>query len=116
MKLALRRRGIRAAIGLIGLVALAAMIVTAVALLCIGLAQLVSAWCGGRAWAGNLVVGIALLGLLAGGLIVGMRYIGEHSRKRTVQNYELRRKRQRTDFGHDVARSGAADDDGSARD
>jgi hypothetical protein len=118
LKLTLRQTAIRAAIGLVGLIALTAIVVTASVLLCVGLAQLVSTWCGGRAWAGNLVVGVLLLALLAGGMIFGARYLSGMWRKQTVQNYELRRKRQRADFGHDVARdatTAAANTAGQAR-
>jgi len=102
IKLSLRRIGIFAAIGIIALLAGGALVVTAVVMVCGGLAQLVADALGGRAWAGNLIVGLAVLLLVGGGAWFGMSYLTGTSRKLTVKKYELRRTRQRADFGHDV--------------
>ena len=103
IKLSLRTTGIRAALGLIGLLALGALVVTSVVLACTGVAQLLALAFGGRAWAGNLVAGLLLLFLLGGGVVMGMKYLAGSLRRRTVRKYELRRTRQRADLGHDVA-------------
>jgi hypothetical protein len=107
MRLTLRRAGIFAALGLVGLFALGALVVTAVVLVCGGIAQLLTVAFGGRAWAGNLVTGTVVLALLGLGIWLGLRRVTQGSRERTVKNYELRRKRQRADFGHDVAQRAA---------
>ena len=47
-----------------------------------------------RAWAGNLIVGLAVLLLVGGGTWFGMSYLTGKSRKFTVKKYELRLTRQ----------------------
>jgi hypothetical protein len=102
IKLSLRRAGIFAALGIVALLAGSALVVTAVVMVCAGLAQLIAQALDGRAWAGNLIVGLGVLLLVGGGTWFGMSFLTGKSRKWTVKKYELRRTRQRADFGHDV--------------
>jgi hypothetical protein len=102
LKVSLRRIGIFAALGGIGLVAGAAAIVTATVLVIVGLAQAIGLLLGGNFWAGNLIVGLLLLGLIGAGAYLAVSRLFKASRKATVKKYELRRQRQRADFGHDV--------------
>src|SRR5947208_14581835 len=66
-KLTMRNVAVMAALGIIGLIAAGGLVVTAVVLLCVGIAHGIAALLGGRMWAGELITGVLLLGLLAGG-------------------------------------------------
>jgi hypothetical protein len=107
IKLTVRRVGTLAVVGVIALLAGGAIVATAAVLLCVGLAQAVAtlfAHDNGvpRTWLGNLIVGLVLLlGIGGGAYFLVSRLIGS-SKKATVKKYELRRQRQRADFGHDV--------------
>jgi len=89
-------------LGILALIAGTAIIVTAAALLVIGLAQAVAALLGGYAWAGNLIVGFVVLGaiLLTGWLAV--RHFFNASRSKTLASYERRLQQQRAHHGHDA--------------
>jgi len=108
IKLTLRNVAIFAALGIVGLIAGGALVVTAVVQLCMGLAQAVAALLGGRMWAGNLIVGVLLLGLLAGGVMIGLKLLAKGSKKKTVAKYELRQSHQRNQYGRDAADRAAA--------
>ena len=107
IKLTVRRVGTLAVIGVIGLLAGGAVVATAAVLFCVGLAQAVATMFAHdngvpRTWLGNLIVGLVLLlGIGGGAYVLVSRLIGS-SKKATVKKYELRRQRQRADFGHDV--------------
>jgi hypothetical protein len=105
LKLSLRRAGLLAAVAVVGLIVGSTVLVCGAVLLCVGLAQAISAVLGGRAWAGNLIVGISILLLVGGGGWLGLRWLRGSLRKRTVQKYELRQTRQRDAFGRDVEQS-----------
>lgn len=97
-----RKAGIFAAIGILGLFALASFVATTMVLLCIGVAGALTAAFGGRAWAGNLVTAILFLALLAGGIWFGYRKLTRASRERTLAKYAQRQQQQRAQFGTDV--------------
>ena len=107
IKLSVRRIGTLAVVGVIGLLAGGAVVATAAVLFCVGLAQAVATMFAHengvpRTWLGNLIVGLLmLLGIGGGAYVLMSRLIGS-SKKATVKKYELRRQRQRADFGHDV--------------
>ncbi len=111
IKLSVRRVGILAALGVIGLLAAGAIVVTASVLLCVGLAQgigvLLAGDYGPRVWLGNLIVGLVLLLLIGGGTWFAVSRLFNSSKRATVKKYELRRQRQRADFGHDVLQRAA---------
>lgn len=107
IKLTLRRIGVMAVVGVIGLLAGGAVVATAAVLFCVGLAQAVATLFAHengvpRVWLGNLIVGLLLLLVIVGGAWFAMSRLIGSSRKATVRKYELRRQRQRADFGHDV--------------
>src|SRR5438876_12442548 len=64
-KLKLRQIIIYAALGVVGLIALTALIATVVVMLCSGLAGWIAAGLNDRGWAGNLIVGGGLIIVLA---------------------------------------------------
>jgi hypothetical protein len=101
-KAGFRRIGIMAVLGVIALLAGGAFVVTAAVLLLIGIAQGLGRAMNGHYWAGNLIVGAALLLLIFGGGYWFVSRLFKSSRKATVEKYELRRTRQRAQFGHDV--------------
>jgi hypothetical protein len=99
----LRNAGIYAALGVVGLIALGAIVVTSVVLLLSGLAGAVSAMFDTSAWVGELIIGLVVLGLLAGATLFGLSWITKRSRQRTVDKYERKRNEQRAEFdGRDV--------------
>jgi len=91
------------ALGLIGLLALAALVITAIVLLLDGAAAGLGLLFGGRLWLGQVVVGGGLLILLALGIFIGMRAWQHRSLQQKVQQYDERQLQQRAAFGHSVA-------------
>jgi hypothetical protein len=102
VRFTLRRAGFLAVVGAMALVAGCTIIVTSSVLVCVGLAQGIAAALGGRAWAGNLIVGLSLLALAGAGTWFGWSRLSAAFRRKMVQKYELRQRQQRADFGHDV--------------
>jgi len=102
IKLTLRNVAIFAALGVIGLIAGAALVATAVVLLCVGLAHALGALFGHHGWLGDMVAGLLLLGLVAGGVFFGLKMVGKGSRTATVKKYAARQQQQRAKFGQDV--------------
>ncbi len=108
VKLSIRRAVIFAVMGVLGLIALIAVVVTAVVLALNGLALGLTALFRGHAWAGYLVAGILVLGLLGLGTWIGLRRMFGSSRQATVKRYEQRLQQQRQHFGgHDAAERAA---------
>lgn len=105
IKLTLRNLGLYAALGAVGAIAGAALIITATVLLVQGLAQLINKPLpyALQPWLGNLLVGLLLLGLVGGGVYWTMNKVFGASRKRTVQKYENRRRQQSINYGHNVS-------------
>lgn len=112
LKLTARNIGVYAALGIIGLLAAGALVVTAVVLVCVGLAQALARAFGdaavGAVWAGNLIIGVAILLLLAGGVVIGLRMLSKAGKRSLVRKYEQRLHTQRQQFGHDAADRAAA--------
>jgi membrane protein implicated in regulation of membrane protease activity len=104
LKVTGRNIGIYAALGLMGLAAGLAFIVTTVVLICVGIAAALVSLFNGSIWAGTLVAGILFITLLAGGIFLGMRMITRASRERTVKKYASLQQQQRAKFGTDVER------------
>jgi len=102
MKLTLRNVAIFAALGVVGLIAGGALVATAVVLLCVGLAHALGSLFGHIGWLGDIVAGIVLLALVAGGMFFGLRMISKGSRTATVKKYAARQQQQRAKFGQDV--------------
>jgi hypothetical protein len=102
IRLTIRKAGIYAVLGIIGLMAGAALVMTAVVLLCVGLAGALSAWIGTGIWAGSLIVGGFVMLVLGAGIGWLLWWFPRASRARTVQKYEDKRRQQQADYGHDV--------------
>jgi len=88
--------------GVLGAVALVTVIVVAVSHLLSGLAEALGVAIGAQ-WAGSLIVGGAVLGLLALGGSWVARSMMSRARNRTVAKYEQRKNLQRERFGQTVA-------------
>lgn len=102
VKVTVRNIGIYAGLGIVGLIAASAVITTAVVLLLGGLAFGIGDLLWDKYWLGALIVGLLVLGGLAGGIIFGMKKLTNTFRKQLVQKYENRQRDQRTNFGEDV--------------
>ena len=103
IKVSVRNLGIYAALGIVGLIAASAVITTSVVLLLCGLAWAIGAMFEyDRPWVGAIVVGLLVLGGLAGGIIFGMKKLTNTFRTQLVQKYENRQRDQRINFGEDV--------------
>jgi hypothetical protein len=94
--------GIYAALGILGGLIGAAVLVTAAVLLVNGIAGGLGALFGGRAWLGQLVTGLLLLGGLAVGVVVGLKVLRSSFKKKLRAKYEQRHQDQRARFGADV--------------
>lgn len=100
LRLGIRNIIVLAALGLIGLIAASAVIVTAVVLALLGIAGALTGLM--PAWAANLVIGVLVLLAVALGVLIVMSRLMKSSRRQTVEKYESRKHRQQTEFGHDV--------------
>jgi len=104
-RLSLRKVMILAMLGILGMFAGAAAIITLVVQVLSGLSQLIASLLGDRAWAGNLIVGGGLLLVLAAVCWLSMHHLSGVWRDSTVKRYERRHAQQRARFdGHDVRR------------
>jgi membrane protein implicated in regulation of membrane protease activity len=103
LKLSARNAVIIAILAIVAAIAFSALVVTAVALLCIGMAQSISTLCRTGPWLGNLVTAILLLGGIALVARMGIKRISGQSRERTVKKYAARQQQQRAKFGEDVS-------------
>jgi membrane protein implicated in regulation of membrane protease activity len=102
-KLSARQLAIWAALGVVGVIALAGLIVTAIVLLLVGAAAGFALLFGGWLWLGQVVVGVGSLVLLALSIFIGLRTWQRKARQQKVQQYDERQLQQRTAFGHSVA-------------
>ena len=92
-----RQLALWTALGIMGLLALAGLIITAIVLLLGGAAAGLGLLFGGQLWLGGL------LSLLALSIFIGMRTWQNRSRQQKVQQYDERQLQQRTAFGRNVA-------------
>lgn len=97
-----------AVLGLAGGVAALTALVVAVVLVLGGAADGIASALGGRAWAGELIVGGVVLFVIALSAWIGLRYRLNLSRRRVKEQYERRRQHQRNAFGKDVAQRAAS--------
>ncbi|MGB7160594.1 MAG: hypothetical protein WBD40_21190, partial [Tepidisphaeraceae bacterium] len=103
MKASVRSLGLYAALGVVGLIAGGAIIVTSAVLLLSGLAGAIGAvFDPDLPWGGHLVVGALVLGGMGTGAMLFMKKFTAASRERTVKKYESRKQQQRVQHGHDV--------------
>jgi len=102
-RLSSRQLVLWAALGIIGLIALIGLVVTAIVLLLSGAAAGLGLLFGGQLWLGQVVIGGGLLLLLALGVLIGMRTWQHRSRQQKVQQYDERQLQQHAAFGRSVA-------------
>jgi hypothetical protein len=102
LRLKVRQVAVGVALGAMGALAGASVIIASVVLLLVGIAGGLGELFGGRPWLGSLVTGLSVLVVvtIAGTLMV--RGITMNSLQRTVQRYVERRHQQRRRFGEDV--------------
>lgn len=99
LKTSVRNAGVYAALGLIGLAAGAAVVATAAVLLLLGIAGAFGALLGGRTWLGALITAVLVFGLMALGVVIGLKVLTKSFKSSTVKKYEERQRRQRQQFG-----------------
>jgi hypothetical protein len=88
---------------MVGLIALAGLVVTATVLLLVGAATGLALLCNGWLWLGQVVVGCGSLVLLALTLHMGLRTWQHRWCQQKVQQYDERQRQQRAAFGQSVA-------------
>jgi ABC-type multidrug transport system fused ATPase/permease subunit len=103
LRLRLRRALVWTLVAATALLAASTALVVAVVLLLSGVANGLSALCGGHLWAGQLLAGfIVLFGAGLAIAILAARQI-QASLRQTRDKYEQRQSKQRAEFGEDVA-------------
>lgn len=98
-----------AVLGGVGLIALTALVVTAIVLFLDGAAGGLGLLFGGQLWLGQLVVGGGLLVLLTLSMLIALRTWQGRARRQKVQQYDERQLQQRAVFGRNVADRAAED-------
>jgi len=102
------KRGIFFAIaGLLAVFALAALLVTAVVLICQGVAEGLSVLLGHR-WAGDLLTGLILIGGIAAIAMIAYKIVGSRSHRLTMERYAELRQKQREQYGQDISSHSAS--------
>jgi len=101
LKSSVRRMVLWVAVLLMALLAVAGLIVTAVVLICDGIADALTQLLHSRSL-GEFLTGILLLVGLFGSAYFGLGALHHLWHSQTVAKYEARRQRQREHFGHDV--------------
>jgi Putative Actinobacterial Holin-X, holin superfamily III len=103
IKVSLRNAGIWAGLGVIGLMAGGAFVVTLVVLLLRGIAGGIGAMFNpDRPWAGELITAVLFLTALGIGVMIAMKKLTASSRERTAKKYAARQQQERVKFGTDV--------------
>lgn len=100
LRLGIRNVIILAALAVLGLIAAAAVIVTAVVMALEGVAGALALVM--PPWAAHLIIGVAFLLVLALAILIVLSRLSKSSRLQTVNKYESRKQSQQTQFGHDV--------------
>lgn len=107
LKLTMRNIAVFAVLGIVGLIALSAVITTAAVLICVGIAAGLGALFN-HLWLGALVTGVVIFALIGLVTWLGVSRLTKSSRARTEQKYVARQQQQRARFGQDVEqRSGS---------
>ena len=101
LKVTARQVGILAGLGLVGAVAGAAVVVTAIILLLRGIDGALTALIGHQ-WAADLITAAIFLAIPVIGILVGMRILTRTFKTSTVHKYEERKRQERQQFGRDV--------------
>jgi hypothetical protein len=93
--------------GILGMVTAAAIVGTSAVLLLLGIAHGLGELFH-HAWIGEVVVAGVVLGGITGGLVFGLTWLPRIMRKQLVSKYEARQRKQRSQFGRDVAEQARA--------
>ena len=109
IKFSARNAAIYAALGIIGAIA-GALVVVAVALLVIGAAHGICAPLGDRYWLGDLIIGLFILVLIGVGAMVGLKMLTKSFHKSTVNKYETRQHQQQLRLGHNIRQAPRSSD------
>jgi hypothetical protein len=99
VKATVRRGVVFLAIGILALLALLTIFITAVVLLCLGISDAISQ-ATGRHWAGELAVGIVVVGGTALGVLIGMKMIERQATRRAAKKYEQMNRREKGNGSH----------------
>ena len=103
IKATLRNVVLYAAIGLVGALIGAVLLITAAVQLMSGLAGAVGAMFNpDRPWAGELIIGFLFIAGTIAAVVVAIKKITGSSRKRTIEKYENRKRDQFSAFGTSV--------------
>jgi hypothetical protein len=103
LKLTGRKLLFRIELEIVAMLVTAGVIMLALTLIFIGIAQGLAQLFGDQQWLGHLVAGLLLLGCAGFGAWWWGRAWEKKSYKETVQEYEQRKLQQQARFGHDVA-------------
>src|SRR5262249_19560597 len=102
-KLSIRKIVFATALGILGLLAGSALLIAAIVILLMGIANAIGAiFTPPKPWVGELVVGVVVLATVGIGAVIAMRKFIGASRARTVAKYESKHAQERRKFGHDV--------------
>jgi len=104
LKSSVRRWVLAAALALIGLLALAGLVIIAVVLICNGICDALTRLLHSRSLA-ELLTGALLLICIVAGAYVALGRLHEFWYSTTVAKYEARRQRQKERFGRDVSQA-----------
>jgi hypothetical protein len=102
-RLSIRQTAVRALLACLGALVGVAGLVTATVLVLTGAAGGLAAAFGGRTWAGQLTIGLAVLIVTALVTWWGFRRITETSRRKTVEKYERRHYEEQAHVDADAA-------------
>lgn len=91
-----------AVLGALVLIGLGALLVTAAVQVCYGISHLLTQAFGGRVWLGELVTGAVIWILVLATAYIGISSLIARSRRATMEKYEQRRAKQRSDIGYDA--------------
>jgi hypothetical protein len=98
--------------GVLGMVLAAALVGTAAVLLLLGFAHGLGELFH-HVWIGEVIVAAVILGGIAGALLFGMKLLPRIMQQHLVSKYEDRQRKQRSQFGHNVAEQARAGRDQS---
>jgi hypothetical protein len=101
-KVRARTVAIFAVLGILGLIAACAVIATCVFLVLWGLANALGRLLWHQYWAGQVIVGVLVLGGIALALRIVLKRMTRTARAQIEQKYEQHRVEQRVNLGHDV--------------
>ena len=108
VKAAVRSALIFTLLGIVAAIAAAGLVVTAVVLLCIGIASAITALTH-SVWIGDIAAAILILGAVALTVYIGINRLTKASYANLVKKYESRRRAQKSEFGHDVGDRAASE-------